>query len=63
MFETKVIREDEFGVLVLDLTTNNRRLKCQYRKKGVAFCAQTGCDGGRYLTKEEEKEYYSSSRV
>ena len=66
--EYKVIREDKYGVLV---TINNKIPMCRNCKyyeqeptNSPCYADEDGilCDGGRYLTEEEEKEYYSSNK-
>ena len=61
MSEFKVIREDKYGVFVEDFLTNNRCLKCKHYTKRIA-CANCKL-GGRYLTEQEEQEYYSAKKV
>ena len=59
MENIKVIREDELGVVVAAKKT--RCPKCKYYQKSFEWCMKNcKCSvSERYLTEEEEKEYYS----
>ena len=66
MSEFKVIRETKDGVLV-ELLDNQKEFPCEICKfKYEDECPnmkETVCPGGRFLTEQEEQEYYSSKRV
>jgi len=61
MSEIKVIREDEFGVLVEQEAPKCKQ--CKLNNDDITVCLSISCTGGRYLTEEEEKEYYSAKNV
>ena len=63
MSEFKVIEENEFGVLVVETNNSIACEFCKHKKLSKSKCLDIFCKNGRYLTEEEEQEYYSSKRA
>ncbi len=62
IMEYKVIREDEFGILVEESISGCCK-KCKYQYKFCSRIDKLICVGGYYLTEEEENLYKQAQRV
>ena len=57
MSEIKVIKENEHGILV-ECDELFSCPHCKHNETIDCFTENRFCNGGRYLTEQEEKEYY-----